>query len=55
MEGAGEIMRNNRNRAGKVRNEIVNSVGIIFTMVIMFLIIIYFLSPYTSFFNIYSI
>jgi hypothetical protein len=55
LEGAGEIVRSSRSRITKVRNEIVNSIGIIFTMVIMFLIVIYFLSPYMGFFKMNNI
>jgi hypothetical protein len=55
LEGAGEITRSGRSRIAKVRNEIVNSIGIIFTMVIMFLIVIYFLSPYMGFFKMNNI
>lgn len=35
-------------RAQKLANEIVNSVGIVFTIIAMFMIVIYFLSPYSQ-------
>jgi hypothetical protein len=55
MEGAGGIAENNRVRTQKIKNEIINSAGIVFTMVMMFMIIIYFLAPYIDFFNINNI
>jgi hypothetical protein len=53
LEGAFEMKRNNLVRIMKVKNEIVNSVGVVLTMAMMFLIVIYFLAPYTDMFDIY--
>ena len=53
LEGAFEMKRNNLIRIMKVKNEVVNSAGVVLTMAMMFLIVIYFLAPYTDMFNIY--
>jgi len=53
LEGAFEMKRNNLARIMKVKNEVVNSVGVVLTMAMMFLIVIYFLAPYTDMFDIY--
>jgi len=55
MDGLGELKKRNMERAARMRGEIVNSAGIVFTMIIMFLIIIYFLAPYTRIFSSYGI
>ena len=52
LEGTSDLRKNDQKRIIKVKSEIVNSLGIVFTMVMMFIIIIYFLSPYTEFINI---
>ena len=42
------IKGNDHQRAQKLANEIVNSVGIVFTIISMFMIVIYFLLPYSQ-------